>query len=80
MSYHAREFWGKLLWDENSGHVIDQLSLVDHCLDVACVFRELAELPAVRRNLENAAGVPLDTIQLERLPYHRIFIDLLIDN
>ncbi|HPT49009.1 MAG TPA: hypothetical protein PLS67_08140 [Accumulibacter sp.] len=58
--------WGKLQIDEASGVVIDRLSLSSHCVDVASVFRELCDLPAIRRNLEHEAGRTLTEIDLDR--------------
>jgi len=56
--------WGKLN-REDGGTVA--LSLVDHCIDVAAVFRALVELPSVRRCLERAALHALSSAQLDRL-------------
>lgn len=59
-------FWGKLKRYGESGSV-EFLSLADHCLDVGMVFRELCELPAIRRALNRAAGIRLSSRQLDRL-------------
>jgi CRISPR-associated endonuclease/helicase Cas3 len=61
------EFWGKLDLDRASGGVKGILPLVDHCLDVAAVFRELCELPAVRRALGKQLPVPVEGGLLDRL-------------
>jgi CRISPR-associated endonuclease/helicase Cas3 len=67
--------WGKLLLDED-GVVVDRLSLTDHCIDVASVFRELCDLPAIRRNLDHEAGRPLTGIDLERLTVFALLHDI----
>ena len=53
-------FWGKL----QEGH---RLSLSQHCLDVALVFRTLVALPLVRRRMETSAASALSDTQLDRL-------------
>lgn len=58
-------FWGKLSDDRES-----QLSLADHCVDVACVFRALCDLPAIRRSL----GV--DATAMDRLAVFALLHDL----
>lgn len=68
--------WGKLLRDEESGVVTDRLSLGDHCIDVASVFRALCDLPSLRRNLVNDAGTQLDKVQLDRLAVFALLHDL----
>lgn len=70
------EAWGKLEIERQSGAVIDRLSLVDHCADVAAVFRELCTLPAIRRNLEREAGRPLTETHLDRLAVFSFLHDL----
>ena len=55
-------FWGK--YDEATGRC---LPLASHCLDVALVFRGLAELPAIRRALETAGERRLDDADIDRL-------------
>ena len=59
-------FWGKLSEDKQSC-----LALAYHCIDVACVFRALCELPAIKRSLP-----PLDTVQLDRLAVFAFLHDL----
>lgn len=59
-------FWGKL--DSSLvGGVRSSLSLCDHCVDVASVFRALCDLPAIRRCLADLlphyeVGVSLDRL------------------
>lgn len=60
-------FWGKLSDDRKSS-----LSLADHCIDVASVFRALCDLPAIRRSL----GLGSDTIVLDRLAVFALLHDL----
>ncbi|HMV06914.1 MAG TPA: CRISPR-associated helicase Cas3' [Accumulibacter sp.] len=67
--------WGKLLLD-GEGAVVDRLSLTDHCIDVASVFRELCDLPAIRRNLDHEAGRPLSGIHLDRLAVFALLHDI----
>lgn len=59
------DFWGKLSGDREC-----QLSLADHCVDVACVFRALCDLPAIRRSL----GV--DATAMDRLAVFALLHDL----
>jgi len=54
--------WGKIKRDTG-----ERLSLVDHSIDVAVVFRELAGLSLIRKKLSHAAGGELDDIHLDRL-------------
>ena len=68
--------WGKLQIERGSGAVLDRLSLADHCVDVASVFRELCDLPAIRRNLDREAGFPLTGIHLDRLAVFALLHDL----
>jgi len=70
------DFWGKLVLEESQGRVIDRLSLADHSIDVACVFRQLCERPAIRRNLELASGTSLNSTALDRLAVIVLFHDL----
>ena len=60
-------FWGKLSDDRKSS-----LSLTDHCIDVASVFRALCDLPAIRREL----GLGTDTVILDRLAVLSFLHDL----
>lgn len=60
-------FWGKLTEDRSQ-----QLPLVDHCVDVASVFRALCDLPAIRRSL----GLAIDTTVLDRLAVFALLHDL----
>jgi CRISPR-associated endonuclease/helicase Cas3 len=60
-------FWGKLKLDKKTGKVLERLTLADHCIDVAMVFRNLCELPAIRRTLNRAAGIIFSSGQLDRL-------------
>lgn len=60
------DFWGKLRLSKE-GQLEGYLSLKQHSLDVAGVFRALAGLPNLRRTLEKAAGQPLSDAQLDRL-------------
>ncbi|PJB05977.1 MAG: CRISPR-associated helicase/endonuclease Cas3 [Hydrogenophilales bacterium CG_4_9_14_3_um_filter_63_34] len=62
--------------EQESDAVLDRLSLADHCVDVASVFRELCSLPAIRRNLEWEAGHPLAKIHLDRLAVFALLHDL----
>lgn len=68
--------WGKLVVERESGAVLDRLSLVDHCIDVASVFRALCNLPAVRRNLDSEAGNTLSDIHMDRLAVFALLHDL----
>ena len=60
-------FWGKLKRDNETGNVLERLALTDHCLDVMMVFRQLCELPSIRRTLNRAAGKNLTSRQLDRM-------------
>lgn len=60
-------FWGKLSDDHES-----ILSLPDHCIDVASVFRALCDLPAIQRSL----GLGSDTIVFDRLAVFALLHDL----
>jgi len=60
-------FWGKLSDDRKSS-----LSLADHCIDVASVFRALCDLPAIQRSL----GLGSDAIVFERLAVFALLHDL----
>lgn len=60
-------FWGKLSDDRER-----QLSLADHCVDVACVFRALCDLPAIRHSL----GPGIDAIAMDRLAVFALLHDL----
>ena len=69
-------FWGKLRQDRETKRVIAALSLVDHCLDVACVLAGLMRLPLMRARLEMAAGRPLTESDLDRLAVLALLHDL----
>jgi len=69
-------FWGKLKRDENSNKVLERLSLRDHCIDVAMVFRQLCRLPSIRRTLDYAAGIDFSERQLDRLAVFALAHDL----
>ena len=60
-------FWGKLKRDKVTDIILERLALGDHCLDVAMVFRQLCELPAIHRTLNLAAGISLTPRQLDRM-------------
>lgn len=60
---------------DGSGRMIS-LSLSAHCLDVACVFRRLVDLPTIRARLEQAAGAAHDANQLDRLAVIALLHDL----
>lgn len=60
-------FWGKLSDDRQS-----QLSLPDHCIDVASVFRALCDLPAIRRSL----GLGSAAVIFDRLAVFALLHDL----
>jgi len=68
--------WGKLLTDPSTGAVLDSLDLVDHCIDVASVFRELCKLPAIHRNVDRDAGRALTDTDFDRLAVFALFHDL----
>lgn len=68
-------FWGKLQRDDQ-GTTCAWLPLVDHCIDVACVFRALCDLSAIARALEKAAGQPLAPEQLDRLAVLALLHDI----
>ncbi|MBP9713327.1 MAG: CRISPR-associated endonuclease Cas3'' [Sterolibacterium sp.] len=59
------EFWGKLS-DDRKCH----LSLADHSVDVACVFRALCDLPSIRRSLG------IDATTMDRLAVFALLHDL----
>ncbi|MDP1537399.1 MAG: CRISPR-associated helicase Cas3' [Burkholderiales bacterium] len=60
-------FWGKLSKDRSQ-----ELTLADHCIDVASVFRALCDLPAIRRGL----GLGADTVAFDRLAVIALLHDL----
>lgn len=60
-------FWGKLSDDREQ-----QLSLTDHSIDVASVFRALCDLPAIQRNL----GIEASAVTLDRLAVFALLHDL----
>ena len=68
--------WGKLQTEKENGAVLDRLSLADHCVDVASVFRELCDLPAIRRNLGRESGFSLTETHLDRLAVFALLHDL----
>lgn len=57
--------WGKLRQDPSGRQ--ERHALIDHMLDVAAVFAELAHGPAVRRAMERTAQRLLDDVDLARL-------------
>lgn len=59
-------FWGKTSIGLE-GRPTDWLPLADHCIDVAAVFRQLAEQNGIYRSLAAAAGRVLSSIDLDRL-------------
>jgi CRISPR-associated endonuclease/helicase Cas3 len=69
-------FWGKLRQDRETKCVIAALSLVDHCLDVACVSATLMRLPLMRKRLEAAAGRQLTEGDLDCLAVLALLHDL----
>jgi CRISPR-associated helicase Cas3/CRISPR-associated endonuclease Cas3-HD len=69
-------FWGKAKQDRITGDISAWLPLVDHCLDVALVFRSLTRLPLIRRRLEAAADTRLEEVQLDRLAVIALLHDL----
>ena len=60
-------FWGKLSDDREQ-----QLSLTDHSIDVASVFRALWDLPTIQRNL----GIEAGAVILDRLAVFALLHDL----
>lgn len=60
-------FWGKAELDPVTKEVVLLLPLAAHCLDVACTFRQLLELPLLVKRLERAAGQALSPRQRDRL-------------
>jgi CRISPR-associated endonuclease/helicase Cas3 len=68
--------WGKLLIEPGDNSVVDRLSLVNHCVDVASVFRELCDLPSIHRNLVREAGIPVNGVHLDRLAVFALLHDL----
>jgi CRISPR-associated endonuclease/helicase Cas3 len=58
--------WGKLTRSPLDD-TIATLGLIDHCADVAAVFRALADLPTIRRRLQALAGQPIDSATISRL-------------
>lgn len=59
-------FWGKLRISDDQAPIAF-LPLIDHCLDVAVVFRHLVALPTIQRCLMVAANSTLTPAQLDRL-------------
>ena len=70
-----QEAWGKLATDPHTGELTGRLALVEHCIDVASVFRELCDLPALRRNLNLDSGQELTSVQLDRLAVFALLHD-----
>jgi len=68
-------FWGKLQRDEQE-QTLAWLPLVDHCIDVACVFRVLCDISAIARTLEKTAGQRLTAQQLDRLAVLALLHDI----
>lgn len=60
-------FWGKARPRADDPGQAVFLPLVDHCLDVALVFRQLAALPTIRARLDAAAGTSLSEPHCDRL-------------
>lgn len=71
-----QRFWGKLGARDEQGHISEQLSLVDHSIDVACVFRQLCEMPAIHRCLEHATSKTLNEVELDRLSVFALLHDI----
>jgi len=72
----AYRFWGKTaLGDPDSTHA-RWLSLVDHCTDVAMVFRELCKRNGPRRSLQCSADRPLSEVDFDRLAVLALLHDL----
>jgi CRISPR-associated endonuclease/helicase Cas3 len=69
-------FWGKLKQTEPGGQVIAHLSLANHCLDVASVFRELCDIQTTRRSLGLCAGTDFSPEMLDRLAVFALWHDL----
>lgn len=68
--------WGKTQPNPGGGSQPIGLSLSHHCLDVACVFRELTRLPAIHSRLNAAADIELDATDLDRLAVLAFLHDL----
>jgi CRISPR-associated endonuclease/helicase Cas3 len=69
-------FWGKLDIDEDTGKIRNSLSLINHSIDVASVFRQLCNVPAIRSSLNSFAGLSLVEAQLDRLAVLALFHDM----
>lgn len=69
-------FWGKTRADVGTGRIVEWHPLQDHCLDVAVAFRALSELPGIRRTLCGAAGVTLQSAQIDRLGVFALLHDI----
>lgn len=67
--------WGKLRQDVD-GVVVGWLPLVDHCIDVASVFRSLCRQKAIARALNRAAGRKLSKTDVDRLAVFAFLHDL----
>lgn len=67
--------WGKSSADSATGTTLF-LSLRDHSMDVAEVFRALAALPLFKRKLDSAARLTLTQAQLDRLAVFALLHDL----
>lgn len=63
---HPPRLWGKLRRDD-AGRIRDWLPLVDHCTDVASVFRALCRQGAIARSLARTAGRALSPTDIDRL-------------
>lgn len=66
ISWREPRLWGKLR-KNREGKVEDWLPLIDHCTDVASVFRALCQQPAIARSLAGAAGRTLSAVDVDRL-------------
>lgn len=69
-------FWGKLDIDRATNTVRGCLSLADHCVDVASVFRALCDLPSIRRSLGDLLPGEGRDIALDRLAVMALLHDL----
>ncbi len=69
-------FWGKAKIDDTTKALVAWHPLLDHCIDVACVFYALTQIPSIRTRLSRAADQSLTSAHLERLAVLALLHDL----
>ena len=63
------DFWAKLKYDDNES-IIEWHPLVDHCIDVGLVFRQICTDTTIKQALARISGKPnLTEVQIERLSF-----------